>query len=434
MPLHCWRTLILVTLVLAAAATAAAEPVVHVARYAGPVTPLTAEYFHDRLAEAAAAAVDLIVIALDTPGGLDTAMRDIIKDIQASPVPVAVYVSPSGRRAASAGAFITVAAHVAAMAPGTNIGSASPVQMGGAAMDSTMAAKVSNDAASYIDALATQRGRNAELARRMVVEAANVTAQQALEQGLIDLVAPDLDSLLDELDGRTIEVAGEDVVLDLKDAAVEDRPMGARQRLLKELANPNVAYILMLLGIYGLFFELSNPGTLVPGILGSICLLLALYAFQALPVNYAGAALIVLGAILLVLEVKVPSFGGLTIGGLVALVLGSLLLFDSPEPWARISLRVMVPVLVCFSGFFVLCVWLVVRGQRRPPASGPESLVGECGRVVVAAAASALAKVVLHGEVWDAEAIVDLEESARVKVVEVRGRMLRVELDNVADD
>jgi len=428
MPVQRRWTLILCVLALAAVAATAASPLVHVAPYAGPITPVTAEYLHDRLDEAAIAGADLVVIALDTPGGLDTAMRQIIKDIQASPVPVAVYVAPSGARAASAGAFITVAAHVAAMAPGTNIGSASPVRLGGAAMDSTMASKVGNDAAAYMDALATQRGRNADLARRMVTEAANVPAQEALERGLIDLMAPDMSVLLERLHGRTVEVATTTIVLDLVDAEIQERPMGPRQRFLKELANPNVAYILMLLGIYGLFFELSNPGSLVPGILGGICLLLALFAFQALPVNYAGVALILLGVILLILEVKVPSFGGLTIGGMVALALGSLLLFDSAEPWARLSLRVMVPVLTCFCGFFVLCVWLVVRGQRRPVVTGPEALVGETARVVTAGAAGSVAKVVMHGEVWDASADTDLVEGMTVSVTEIRGRVLRVGL------
>jgi membrane-bound serine protease (ClpP class) len=294
-------------------------------------------------------------------------------------------------------------------------------------MDSTMAKKVSNDAAAYIASLARQRGRNEELARRMVTEAVNLTAAEALAQNLVDVVAPTLPALLDSLQGRTVELASGTVELDVAGAVLEERPMGARQRLLKQLVDPNIAYILMLLGIYGLFFELSNPGALVPGILGGICLLLALFALQALPVNYAGFGLILLGVVLLVLEVKVTSFGGLTIGGIAALVLGSLMLFDSPEPWARVSLAVMVPAVAVFAGFFVLCVWLVVRGHRRPTVTGASALVGESGRVVQAIpGGNRRGKVVFHGEVWDAVADEPIAADEMVEVIAVTGRVARV--------
>jgi membrane-bound serine protease (ClpP class) len=233
--------------------------------------------------------------------------------------------------------------------------------------------------------------------------------------------------LLDSLDGRTVTLAAGERTLTLAGAQVEERPMGTRRSLLKLLANPNVAYILMLIGIYGLFFELSNPGAFAPGILGAISLLLALFAFQALPVNYAGIALILLGTVLLILEIKVPSFGVLTIGGVTALVLGSLMLFDSAQPWAQLSLRVMIPALAVFVGFFVLCVMLVVRGQRRQPVSGPQSLVGEHGRVVVAiGGGEARGKVVFHGEIWDAVADRPLAEKDRVEVTAIEDRVARV--------
>ncbi len=402
-------------------------PRVHVVPYEGPITPVAAEFLGDRLEQAAQAAVDAVIIRLDTPGGLDAAMRVIIKDMLASPVPVIVHVAPPGARAASAGAFITIAAHAAAMAPGTNIGSASPVQMGGGIADTTMAAKVANDAAAYIASLARQRGRDEDLARRFVTEALNLTAAEARAAGLIDALAPTTTALLDSLDGRTVQLSGGQQVLRLGGAEVQERPMGTRRSLLKLLADPNVAYILMLLGIYGLFFELSNPGAFAPGILGAICLLLALFAFQALPVNYAGIALMLLGTVLLILEIKVPSFGALTIGGIASLVLGSLMLFDSPEPWARLSLRVMIPALVVFIGFFVLCVWLVVRGQKRPPVSGAQSLVGEQGRVVVAIGGGAdRGKVVFHGEIWDAVADGPLARDTRVEVTGIEHRVARV--------
>jgi len=343
-------------------------------------------------------------------------------------VPVIVYVAPEGSRAASAGAFITMAAHVAAMAPGTNIGSASPVQMGGADMDSTMAHKVKNDAAAYIASIATDKGRNAEVARAFVTEARNITAAEALAQGVIEIVAPGLPALVDSLEGRTVTVAGTERTLAVAGATLEERGLSARQKLLKRLADPNLAYILMLLGIYGLFFELSNPGSFAPGILGGICLLLALFAFQALPVDYTGAGLILLGVIMLILEVKVPSYGALSIGGITALVLGSLMLFDSPEEWARLSLRVLVPSVIVFAGFFLLCVWMVVRGHRRRVTTGPEALVGEVGRVIRGIdPGGGPGKVVVHGEIWDAVSDQEIPAQTRARIVALEGRLARVE-------
>jgi membrane-bound serine protease (ClpP class) len=412
------------------AAAAGGDPapaLVHRITYEGPITPVAVEFIAARLAQAAQAAADAVVLQLDTPGGLDASIRVIVKDILASPVPVIVHVAPPGARAASAGAFILLAGHAAAMAPGTNVGSASPVQIGGAVTDSVMAAKVMSDAAAYIASLARQRGRDEALARRFVTEAINLTADEALQAGLIEAVAPTTAALLDSLQGREVAIGGRTVVLALAGARIEDRPMGPRQRLLKWLADPNVAYLLMLLGIYGIFFELSNPGALVPGILGAISLLLALFAFQALPVNYAGVALILLGLVMLVLEVKVTSYGGLTLGGLTALVLGSLMLFDSPEPWAQLKLTVLVPAVAVFGGFFVLCVWLVIRGQRRPTVTGFTSLVGKRGRVVVTLdGGEAVGKVVFHGELWDARCAEAVPAGAQVEVVEVSGRIATV--------
>ena len=400
---------------------------VHLIVYEGPITPVAAEFIIARLEQAGQADADAVVLQLDTPGGLDASMRSIVKAILAAEVPVIVHVAPPGARAASAGAFILLAGHAAVMAPGTNVGSASPVQLGGAVTDSVMAAKVQSDAAAYIASLARQRGRDEDLARRFVTEAINLTASEALAAGLIDAIAPTADALLDSLLGHAIVLAGETRELALAGARIVERPMGPRQRLLRWLVDPNIAYLLMLLGIYGIFFELSNPGALVPGILGAISLLLALFAFQALPVNYAGLGLILLGMVLLILEVKVTSYGGLTIGGLAALVLGSLMLFDSPEPWARLKLTVLVPAVLVFGGFFVLCVWLVVRGQRRPTVTGFNSLVGKRGRVVEAiGGGEALGKVVFHGELWDARAAAPVETGDQVEVVQVSGRIAEV--------
>lgn len=400
---------------------------VHLLTYDGPISPVAAEYITNRLEQAAAAGAAAVVLQLDTPGGLDASMRVIVKAILAAEVPVIVHVAPPGARAASAGAFILLAGHVAAMAPGTNVGSASPVQIGGGIADSTMAAKVANDAAAYIASLARQRGRDEDLARRFVTEAINLTASEALAAGMIDAIAGTTTALLDSLQGQQVTVGERSQTLALGGAVIEVQPLGPRQRLLKWLVDPNVAYLLMLLGIYGIFFELSNPGALVPGILGAISLLLALFAFQALPVNYAGIALILLGVVMLILEVKVTSYGGLTLGGLAALVLGSLMLFDSPEPWAQLKLTVLVPAVGLFGGFFVFCVWLVIRGQRRPTVTGSSSLVGQRGRVVAALGGSDRpGKVVFHGELWDAVAAEPVPTGAQVEVERVDGRVARV--------
>jgi len=260
-----------------------------------------------------------------------------------------------------------------------------------------------------------------------VTEALNLTAAEALEQGVIEIIAPDLPALLDSLQGRSVIVDGEMVVLETAGADIVEREMSPRQKLLKVLANPNLAYILMMLGIYGLFFELSNPGALVPGILGAICLLLALFAFQTLPVDYTGIALIVLGVIMLILEIKVPSFGALSIGGVTALVFGSLMIFDSPEEWARLSLRVLIPTVIVFAGFFILCVWLVVRAQKRPVTTGLGALVGETGRLVQGIEDPGQpGKMVCHGEIWNARADLPLAIDTQVRVVAVEGRTLRV--------
>jgi len=400
---------------------------VHVVTYDGPITPVAAEFLVQSIIEAESDGAVALVIQLDTPGGLDTSMRDIVKAQLGARVPVIVFVAPSGSRAASAGAFITLAAHVAAMAPGTDIGSASPVQMGGGEMDSTMTHKVMNDAAAYIASIAAGKERNEEVARSFVTEALNLTAAEALEEGVIDIIAPYLPALLDSLQGRSVMVDGELVVLETAEADIVEREMSPRQKFLKVLVNPNLAYILMMLGIYGLFFELSNPGALVPGILGGICLLLALFAFQTLPVDYTGIALILLGVIMLILEIKVPSFGALSIGGVTALVFGSMMIFDSPQEWARLSYRVLIPTVIVFSGFFLLCVWLVVRAQKRPVTTGLGALVGETGRLLQGIEnPDQPGKVVCHGEIWDARAEVPLAADSQVRVIAVEGRMLRV--------
>jgi membrane-bound serine protease (ClpP class) len=361
-----------------------ADGTVYVLPYDGVITPVAADYLVGGLEDAQRQHADAVVIELDTPGGLDSSMRDIIKAMMASTVPVVVYVAPSGSRAASAGVFITMAAHVAAMAPGTNIGSASPVSLMGAQMDSTMARKVMHDAVAYLEGIAQQRGRSQEWARRFVEDADNIPAERALEENVIDFVAKSLPDLLEATEGRVVQLPQGERELHLAAATVVRHEMGLRHRVLATLANPTLAYMLLLLGIYGIFFELSNPGALLPGILGGIAILLALFAFQALPINYAGLGLILLAMVLFILEIHVASFGLLSIGGLAALVLGSLLLFDSPADWARLSWTVLVPAVGVTALYFGLCVWLAVRGQRRPVVTGVRAMIGERGRVVEA--------------------------------------------------
>jgi membrane-bound serine protease (ClpP class) len=296
------------------------------------INPVISEYIEKGLQEAASAGATCVILQMDTPGGLDTAMRDIVQSILNSPVPVIVYVAPSGARAASAGVLITISAHVAAMAPGTNIGAAHPVGLGGGKMDETMLKKVENDAAAYAKSLAEQRGRNVEWAVSAVRESESVSAQKALELDIIDLVASSLPELIEKVEGREVETVWGKKTLALKDLPVEKSEMGWRYRLLDTLSNPNIAYILMMLGFYGLFFELSNPGVIFPGVFGAICLILAFFALQTLPVNYAGVLLILLAIILFIAEIKVISYGVLTLGGIVALLLGSLMLIESPDP------------------------------------------------------------------------------------------------------
>ena len=322
---------------------------IYIVKAEGIVNPVMSEYIIKSIEEAKGAGASLVVIELDTPGGLDLSMRDIVKTLLASPVPVAVYVAPSGSRAASAGVFITMAADIAAMAPGTNIGSAHPVAINGKEMDETMVTKVKNDAASYIKSIAAKRGRNAQWAEKAVRESVNITASEALELKVIDLMAKDTQTLLALLDGRSIKFDGKDRTLKLAGARRVSVEMGLRHRILDAITNPNVAYVLMMIGMVGLYFELSSPGAIFPGVIGAICIILAFYSFQTLPVNYAGLLLIGLGAAFFVIELSVTSFGLLTIAGIISFTLGSLMLFDSPLPFMRVSLSVILPTVIAVS-------------------------------------------------------------------------------------
>ena len=394
----------------------------------GVINPVSAEFIHRELEKAAAAKSEALIIELDTPGGLDTSMRSIIKDIMGSGIPVVVYVSPAGARAASAGVFITLAAHVAAMAPGTNIGAAHPVSVGGK-MDKVMAEKATNDAAAYIKSIAEKRGRNAGWAENAVRSSISATEVEALKTGIIDLVAEDLDSLLHALDGRTVKVMAGEKKLYTSGAKVVKEQMGLRLRILNIISDPSIAYILMLLGFYGLFFELTNPGALLPGIIGAISLVLAFYAFQTLPVNYAGLILIVIGIILFLLEVKVASYGLLTVSGIVSLTLGSLMLFESSLPFLRVSLSIIIPATLVTAAFFVVTFRLAYSAHKRKPVTGGEGLVGLEG-VTKTEVGPQGGVVRVHGEIWSAYSDEIIGRDEKVVVESLSGLKIRVKRYN----
>lgn len=401
----------------------AAVPRISVVAVNGPVNPVVADYLQRNLRESAGRGDRLVLVEMDTPGGLDSSMRGIVKDVLASPVPVAVFVSPSGGRAASAGAIIAMAADVCAMAPGTNIGAAHPVSMG-EKPEKSMEEKIVNDAEAYAEGIARKRGRNIDLARKMVRESLSLSAEKALEGQVIDLLATSRADLLSQLEGRRIMRDGRETVLQLAGATVRKSEMGTRERILNTISNPNVAYMLMMLGIMGLFFELSNPGVILPGVIGGISLLLALFAFQTLPVSYAGVLLILLAVVLFIAEIKIVSHGMLTVGGVIAMALGSLLLFQSPEPYLRISWGVILVSVLMSSLFFGLAVSKSLKAHRKRPVTGLEGLVGEEG--VAETDIGPAGKVFVRGEYWEAECNERIAKGEKVAVTAVRDMLLTV--------
>jgi membrane-bound serine protease (ClpP class) len=404
---------------------AAQKKQVDVIKINDAITPATADFISKSIEQAVKNRAECLVIQMDTPGGLDMSMRDIIKDIMNADIPVVVYVAPSGARAASAGVFITLAADIAAMAPGTNIGAAHPVAVGGGKMDRTMADKVVNDAVAYIQSIAEKKGRNTKWAAQAVRESVSITETEALKIKIIDLIAKDLNDLLEKIDGKTVEKPRGKIKLATKGLQTNVLEMGFRQRFLAVLSNPNIAYIFMMIGLAGLYFELSNPGVIFPGVIGGISLILAFFAFRTLPVNYAGVLLILLGVFLFVAEIKVASYGLLTIGGLVSLTLGSIMLFESPIPALRASLTVIIPTVLFTAAFFFFAVTMAVKAQLAKPATGAEGLVGEIG--VAQTRLSPEGKVFIHGEFWNAYADEAIEEREKIRVLKTEGLNLKVE-------
>ncbi|GAB4409808.1 MAG: nodulation protein NfeD [Thermodesulfovibrionales bacterium] len=390
----------------------------------GVINPVSAEYIGKSIKKAQKINAEALIIELDTPGGLDTSMRNAVKDIVGSEVPVVVFVAPSGARAASAGVFISLAAHINAMAPGTNIGAAHPVALG-EKMDKTMAEKATNDAAAYIKSLAERRGRNAKWAENAVRKSISATETEALKEHVIDLVTKDINTLLADIDGRKVQTAFAERVMRTRGATIIREEMGVRQKVLNLISDPNVAYILMLLGFYGLFFELTNPGAIFPGVIGGICLILAFYAFQTLPVNYAGLLLIILAIILFILEVKIVSHGVLTIGGVIAMVIGSLMLFESPGPFVRLSLYLMLPAVIITALFFTLTIGLALKAHRRKPVTGKEELLGMEG-IAKTDITKDGGMISLHGELWSAYSDDFISKDDKVVVEGVTGLKTKV--------
>jgi membrane-bound serine protease (ClpP class) len=417
---------LLVIFLLAFRLTATAQTV-RVITVDAAIFPASAQFIHEAIQRSAERGDECIVIRLNTPGGLLKSTRMIVTDLLTSHVPVVVYVSPAGAQSASAGSFITLAANIAAMAPGTNIGAAHPVNMQGGEKDSIMNEKATNDAAAFIRTISEKRHRNVRWAEDAVRKSIAITETEALRDSVIDLIAPSIPELLLAIDGRRVVVEGGERTLRTATAAVTEEEMGWKFRLLDILNDPNIAYVLFLLGLYGLMFELYNPGSIFPGVVGFIAIVLALYSLNTLPVNFAGLALIVFGVVLFVLELKITSHGILTVGGIVSLLLGSVMLFnpESSLEVIAISWGVIIPAVLCTSLFFLFIIGIGIRAQARKPVTGAEGIVGERGEAVTALSPGGQVRV--HGELWNAVSSgEEIPAGCKVTVEGVRGLTLTV--------
>jgi membrane-bound serine protease (ClpP class) len=393
---------------------------VYIIELEGSINPATADFIARGLKTANDRGAILAIIRMDTPGGLASSMRTMVKAILNSPVPVVVYVGPRGAGAASAGVMVTVAGHIAAMARGTNIGAAHPVGAGGKDIGGTMSEKVVNDMASYARGIAEQKGKNGEWVEKAIRESVSITAEEARDKKVVDLVVDDMDDLLKSLDGRVIDLPSGKTTLKTNGLKKIHYKPGLRDKILKIISDPNIAYILMMIGLAGLYFELSHPGAIFPGVIGAISLILAFFSFQTLPVNYAGVVLILLAIIFFIAEVKVASYGILSIGGVIALTLGSLMLFEN----MRVSLKLMLPTIVLVGGFFVIVAGVAFRALRRRPTGGAEGILGETGVVKELIGPEGL--VFVHGEIWRAFSDERIEPGETVEVMGINGLLLKV--------
>ncbi|MGD9065276.1 MAG: nodulation protein NfeD [Desulfobacterales bacterium] len=398
---------------------------VYIIQVADAISPGTADFIKSGLKTAEENGAACVIIELDTPGGLAESMRLIVQNILASRVPVVVFVYPGGARAASAGVMITMAADVAAMAPGTNIGAAHPVGAGGQEINEAMSEKIINDMVAQAKSVAEKRNRNAKWVEDAIRESVSVTETEALEENIIDLIATDTDDLIKQLNGREINGRGTLKLDDVKKVTIKET---LRTKILKTISNPNYAYILLMIGLAGLYFEFSHPGSIFPGVIGAIALVLAFFAMQTLPVNYAGILLIALAIIFFIMEMKITSYGLLSVAGVVSLLLGSLMLFKGSTPDVKVSLQVVLPTIVIISGFFVAVAGLVFRAQISKPTTGSTGLVGEIG--IVKKALAPEGKVFVHGELWNARAKAPIDKDAKVRIVQVVNLILEVEAVN----
>ena len=390
----------------------------------GIINPATAKFIIQSIDQATDNGAQCLIIQLDTPGGLMESMRIIVKKILNSSIPVVVYVSPGGARAASAGVFITMAAHIAVMAPSTHIGAAHPVSLGEGKESKTMSEKIVNDTVSYIKTTAKTRGRNADWAEKAVRKSVSITEEEAVKLNVVDFISPDIQDLLSKIDGKVIKFDG--VTRTLLTKGIQPRPlkMSWRYRLLDIISNPSIAYILLMLGIYGIFFELSNPGAILPGVVGGIFLILAFYALQMLPISFAGLALILFAIILFIAEIKVVSHGLLSVGGVISLFLGSMMLIENPTDYMRISLSVIIPAVLVSAGFFIFAVTMAIRARLAKPTTGMEGLVGERGTATTDV--SPEGKVFIHGEFWDVISDQKIAKDEKVEVIGVVNLKLKV--------
>ncbi|MBN1694133.1 nodulation protein NfeD [candidate division WOR-3 bacterium] len=404
----------------------------------GVISPITANYVQRVIDKAEEKEAEAIVFLLDTPGGLMDAMREIVKDELNSNITIIIYVYPSGASDASAGVFLTYAAHIAAMTPGTNLGAAHPVAIspqgiGGGEekkADDTMMEKATEDAAAYLRGIAKKRNRNIEWAEKAVRESVSATAEEALELGIIDLVVSSVDELLEKIHGRKVELPGGVKKLDTKNAERENLPMNFREEFLKLISNPNIAYILFIVGIYGLIFEIRSPGAIIPGVLGALCIILAFYSFSVLPINYAGVALIILGIAMFVMEVLTPTYGPLTIGGIVSMSIGSIMLINTDATFLQISKPLIFAAVGTTAAFFIFALGAVIKAMKNKPTTGKEGLTGAIGKAV-SDINSKGGKVFVRGEYWNAVANKKIKIDTEVEVVEVNGLTVKVKKKEV---
>lgn len=396
------------------------------ARFEGIIGTISARYLEKVIIRAENENVECLIFLLDTPGGTMTAMKDMVKAELNANIPVVVFIYPRGAGAGSAGVFITLAAHIAAMAPGTNIGAAHPVEIG-KKMDKEMSKKVTNDAVAYIESIAQERGRNVRWARDAVRKSVSVSAEDALELNVIDIIANDVDELLDMIDGMEIDINEETRVIHTKDVRVKEINLSFRESFLNRISNPTIAYMLLTIGSAGLVYEITHPGAIFPGVVGGVCLILAFFAFQTLPFSYAGIGLIIMAMIMFFLETRTPTNGPLTIGGIVSMLIGSAILFDaSAAPYLRVPWGVIIPVVSFIGAFFLFIAWMTVKAMKKKPTTGKKGLIGETATAKSNFSSGKVGSVFVHGEFWDAVSEDDIVKDEEVTIISLEGLKLFV--------